>query len=85
MASRTSWACLATLSILAACDAPASQPDNHRYQMLSETPSSGIYVLDTRTGQIARCLTTMDYRTWCSTPADAMKGAGPPPMITLPH
>jgi hypothetical protein len=73
------WLCGAVLLLLAGCDNRPSEPGVGRYQMVPES-RGGVYVLDTREGTVALCLTTLvDSKTWCSVKADASKGTGNPP------
>ena len=52
----------------------ASRPAPH-YQMVPT--SDGVYVLDTISGQVAKCATTISDRTWCTPSVTATDGKGP--------
>ena len=61
-----------------AADPPAASAPH--YQAIA-TPD-GVYVLDTISGNVSKCMTTaITYETWCSTPVAVSKGNGPPAWI----
>ena len=54
-------------------------PPIGRYQMVGG--EGGVYVLDTRDGTVAKCMTALSDETWCSKATDSKTGNGPPQWI----
>ena len=77
------------LLALGGCDAqPKAQPSEPpraapHFQMVSTT--DGVYVLDTVSGQVAKCMTTVSEETWCTPPVAVNEGKGPPAWIKAAH
>jgi hypothetical protein len=64
------------LLMLSGCN--FSEKEVGHYQMVPDS-DGGVYVLDTRDGTVARCLTLLSgEKTWCSAKANAAAGNGPP-------
>ena len=60
-----------------AADPPSPSPPH--YQAVGTT--YGIYVLDTVTGNVSKCMTALSDETWCTTPVPVREGKGPPAWI----
>jgi hypothetical protein len=50
-----------------------------RYQAVPT--EAGIYVIDTTSGNVSKCMTAITEETWCTTPVSVSEGKGPPAWI----